>query len=112
MRCADGCYAENRNADGGDDKTNHGGQDVSSGQLSEVNGENQVACAKEHAKQGSGHQNFLPEGQFFSSHGIINSFVLKILHPALEKEKRSVIIGILQIKIPFIGVGIWTVKNL
>jgi len=38
--------------------------------------------------------------------------VLKILHPALEKEKRSVIIGILQIKIPFIGVGIWTAKNL
>ncbi len=68
MRCADGCYAENRNADGGDDKTNHGGQDVSSGQLSEVNGENQVACAKEHAKQGSGHQNLLPDSQFFCCH--------------------------------------------
>ena len=93
MRCADGCYAENRNTDGGDDKTNHGGQDVSPGQLAKVNGENQVACAKEHAKQGSGHQNFLPEGQFFRGHKTISSFK-NIIAEMVEKWNRVIIIDI------------------
>ena len=112
MRDADGGDAEDGDADRRDDKADHGDDRVAAGHLAEMYGEDQVARAEEHSKQRSGDENLLPEGQFFSSHGIINSFVLKILHPALEKEKRSVIIGILQIIIPFIGVGIWTAKNL
>lgn len=93
MRCADGCYAENRNADGGDDKTNHGGQDVSSGQLAKVNGENQVACAKEHTEQGSATKIFCRIVSFFAVIKI-SSFMEMIITETVAKWKSLIIIDI------------------
>ena len=65
MGVADGGYAHDRNTDRRDDKADHGGKDVSSGQLTQVNGENQVAGTEEHAEQRSGHQDFLLESKMF-----------------------------------------------
>jgi len=62
---ADGGYAHDRNTDSRDDKADHGGKDVPSGQLTEMNGENQIAGAEEHAEQRSGHQNLLLECKMF-----------------------------------------------
>ena len=59
MRHADSGNAENRNADGGYDKANHGGNYIAARHLTEVDGEYQISCAEEHAEQRSGYENLL-----------------------------------------------------
>ena len=47
------------------DKAQHGGQDVLSGQLTQMDGKNQVSRSEEHAKQRAGDQQALAESQTF-----------------------------------------------
>ena len=53
---ADGGHTQNGDAHGGDDEADHGACDIAACQLAQVNREDQVACAEEHAEQGAGHQ--------------------------------------------------------
>ena len=68
MRRADGSNTEDGNTNGGDDKANHGRKDVPTSHLSEMDREDQIAGTEEHPEEGSSHQNFLLEGQFFCGH--------------------------------------------
>ena len=81
---SDGGYAEDGDAHRGDDKADGGGYCIAAGHLAQVNGEDQVSGAEEHAKQRSGHKNSLLDRQSFG-HGKINSFMLKSYTIRLQK---------------------------
>ena len=62
---ADGGYAQNGDAYGGDDEADQRREHIFSRQLAQMYRENQISRAEEHAEQGSGHQNFLFQSQTF-----------------------------------------------
>ena len=95
MGVADGGYAHDRNTDRRDDKADHGGYDIPSGQLTEVNGEDQIAGAEEHAEQRSGHQNLLLESKVFFHFFCLLLFDDILTFP-LHSEKSMFIIGVLE----------------
>ena len=54
---ADGRNAQNGNTYCGDDKANHGGQDIPTGQLTQMYRENQISRTEKHTEQCGGNQN-------------------------------------------------------
>ena len=84
MSDGDGGYAKDGDANRGDDKADGGGYCIAAGHLAQVNGEDQVSGAKEHAEQRSGHKQSLLDRQPFS-HRKINSFMLKSYTMRLQK---------------------------
>ena len=93
MGIADGCHAQNRDAHGSDDETDHGGNRITSGKLTQMHREDQVACAEEHSEQRSGHQNPLPHVEPFL-HDTSLLLMTLILPLYLKSEKRLFIISI------------------
>ena len=85
--------AEDRNADGGDDKADDGRNHIAARHLTEVDGENKVAGAKEHTEQGRCHQNALSARQFFCCHFVCAPSIYElIVNAGLVKWKRVIII--------------------
>ena len=94
MRIADGRDAQNRNADRRDDESDHGRNRIAAGKLTQMDRENQVSRAKEHAEQRCRHQYPLPDAQSFL-HGVsLLCFFPLILPWRLQSEKRLFIIRV------------------
>ena len=92
MRHADSGNAEDRNADGGDDKADDGRDHIAARHLAEVDGENKVAGAKEHTEQGRRDQNALSARQFFCRHFVCAPSIYElIVNAGLAKWKRMII---------------------
>ena len=93
MGIADGCHAQNRDADGSDDEADHCRDRIAPGKLAEMHREDQVSRAKEHPEQRSCHQDPLLHVEPFL-HGTSLLLMTLILPLYLKSEKRLFIISI------------------